>query len=414
MDRRISPAKVKRKKLLRWLPVVLVIPALYFMALAGNDHAFRVESDSIKVGTVSFGEFQDVVSLNGVLEPGRTVHITALQGGRVEEIHVEDGAFVKAGERLLSLANSDLALDFMNRETQIIEQINNLRSTRIQLDQNKRQVQEQLLDVKYRYQEQVRTFAIDSSLYRQGAIPKGDLDASVNELIYLKGLIDLTRERSETDEAYRRMQLGRIDQSIELMERNLEAIRRSLDDLVITAPIAGQMSQFSHEVGESKVKGEGLGRIDVLDSFLVSAPVDQFYLNRVSIGQEAIADLNGRTYGLEVYKIFPAVENGQFEIHLRFTEEEIPNPRRGQNLRVRLSLSATEEALRIPKGGFYGSTGGRFVYVINKDGLAEKREIELGAQNPEYYKVISGLEEGEQVILSSYESFGNSEIIEIK
>jgi HlyD family secretion protein len=274
-------------------------------------------------------------------------------------------------------------------------------------------VQEQLLDVKYRYQERVRTFAIDSNLYRQGAIPKGDLDASKNELMYLKGLIDLTRERLETDESYRRMQLGRIDQSIELMERNLDAIRRSLDDLVIKAPIAGQMSQFSHEIGETKQKGESLGRIDVLDSFLVSTPVDQFYLNRVSIGQEAIADLNGAEYGLEVYKIFPAVENGQFEIHLRFTDNEIPNPRRGQNIRVRLSLSAMEEALRIPKGGYYGSTGGRFVYVLDDEGTARKREIELGAQNPEYYKVLSGLEEGEQVILSSYESFGDSETIKI-
>ncbi|MCZ4407239.1 HlyD family efflux transporter periplasmic adaptor subunit [Cryomorphaceae bacterium 1068] len=414
MDRQISPSKIKRKKLLRWLPVVVLIPVLYFMARAGNEKVFRVDSNSIKVGTVSFGEFQDVVSLNGVLEPGRTVHITALQGGRVEEILVEDGAFVEAGEDLMYLANSDLALDFMNRETQIVEQINNLRSTRIQLDQNKRQVQEQLLDVQYRYQERVRTFAIDSSLYKQGAIPKGDLDASANELIYLKGLIDLTRERLETDEAYRRMQLGRIDQSIELMERNLEAIRRSLDDLVIRAPISGQMSQFSHEIGETKQKGESLGRIDVLDSFLVSAPVDQFYLNRVSIGQEAIADLNGVGYELEVYKIFPAVENGQFEVHLRFTEAKIPNPRRGQNVRVRLSLSATEEALRIPKGGFYGSTGGRFVYVLTDEGLAQKREIELGAQNPEFYKVLRGLEEGEQVILSSYESFGDSETIKIK
>jgi HlyD family secretion protein len=174
------------------------------------------------------------------------------------------------------------------------------------------------------------------------------------------------------------------------------------------------MSQFSHEIGETKQKGESLGRIDVLDSFLVSAPVDQFYLNRVSVGQEAFADLNGAEYGLEVFKIFPAVENGQFEIHLRFTEAEIPNPRRGQNVRVRLSLSATEQALKIPKGGFYGSTGGRFVYVLSEEGVAVKREIELGAQNPEFYKVVSGLEEGEQVILSSYESFGDSETIEIK
>jgi len=414
MDRQLSPSKVKRKKLLRFLPVLLIVPVLYFMASANSEGVYKVSSTSVKTGKVSFGEFQDVVSLNGVLEPGRTVHITALQGGRVEEILVEDGAFVEKGEVLMRLANSDLALDFMNRETQIIEQINNLRSTRIQLEQNKRQVQEQLLDVQYRYQERLRTFTIDSALYSEGAIAKGDLEASANELLYLKGLIDLTRERLDTDEAYRRMQLGQIDQSIELMGRNLEAIRRSLDDLEIKALIDGQMSQFSHEIGESKVKGEGLGRIDVLDSFIVSAPVDQYYLNRVSIGQEAIAESNGSDYALEVTKLFPAVENGQFEVHLRFVDGEMDQPRRGQNIRVRLRLSATENALRLPKGGFYGSTGGRYVYVLDEDGVARKRSTELGAQNPEYYEVKSGLEEGETVILSSYESFGDSELIEIK
>lgn len=414
MDRQLSPSKVKRKKLLRFLPVLLIVPVLYFMASANSEGVYKVSSTSVKTGKVSFGEFQDVVSLNGVLEPGRTVHITALQGGRVEEILVEDGAFVEKGEVLMRLANSDLALDFMNRETQIIEQINNLRSTRIQLEQNKRQVQEQLLDVQYRYQERLRTFTIDSALYSEGAIAKGDLEASANELLYLKGLIDLTRERLDTDEAYRRMQLGQIDQSIELMGRNLEAIRRSLDDLEIKALIDGQMSQFSHEIGESKVKGEGLGRIDVLDSFIVSAPVDQYYLNRVSIGQEAIAESNGSDYAMEVTKLFPAVENGQFEVHLRFVDGEMDQPRRGQNIRVRLRLSATENALRLPKGGFYGSTGGRYVYVLDEDGVARKRSTELGAQNPEYYEVKSGLEEGETVILSSYESFGDSELIEIR
>ena len=265
----------------------------------------------------------------------------------------------------------------------------------------------------YRYQERLRILTIDSALYRDGAIAKGDLDASANELNYLKGLKSLSKERLSTDEEYRELQLRRIDKSIELMERNLEAITRNLENLTITALIDGQISQFSHEIGESKTKGVSLGRIDVIDSFTVSAPVDQYYLNRVNFGQEATAEINEKTYELSVSKIFPAIENGQFEIHLKFLGEQMENPRRGQNVRIRLKLSATKKALKVPKGGFYGSTGGRYAYVINKEGIAEKRTISLGAQNPEYFEVISGLDENEEVIISSYESFGDSETLNI-
>jgi len=414
MDRRIKKSKFSRKRILKWLPVLLIIPVLYLLTRAGSDKRLNLDANRVQIGEVTYGDFRDVVSLNGVLEPGRTVKVTALQGGRIEAIHVEDGASVEKGDVLLTFSNTALALDFMNRETQIVEQINNLRSTRIQLEQNKRQVQEQLLQVQYQYGEQLRTYAIDSALHAQGAIPQNELAASKNELVYLRGLIDLTRERLKTDESYRRMQLGRIDNSVELMERNLDAIRHSLDDLVIRAPISGQVSQFSHEVGDSKNKGEDLGRIDVLDSFVVEAPVDQYYLNRVSLEQTATAEFGGSSYEMKVSKIFPAVENGQFLVHLKFVGEEIANPRRGQNIRVRLHLSAVKQALRLPKGAFYGSSGGRFVYVLDEDELALKRFVELGAQNAEFYQVLSGLEPGERVILSSYDSFGGAESVQLK
>ncbi len=414
MDRQLNTKRAKLKKWLRFTPILLLVPFLYIMAKEGSDSALSLEASSLKIGTVSFGEFQDVVSLNGMLEPARTVQITALQGGRVESIPVEDGTFINQGDILMTLSNADLALDFMNRETQIVEQINNLRSTRIQLDQTKRQVQEQLIDVGYRYSERQRQYGIDSSLYQDGAISRSEYDASFNELNYLRNLLKLTEDRLKTDEEYRQQQLGRIDGSIELMERNLEAIRGSMEALIITAPISGQISQFSHEVGESKSKGESLGRIDVLDSFIVAAPIDQYYLNRVSIGQQAVAEVNGTVYDLHVAKVFPAVENGQFRVHLRLDRGHFEQPRRGQNLRVRLSLSAVEEVLRIPKGAFYGSTGGRYVYVISEEGVATKREIELGAQNPDYFEVHSGLETGDKVILSSYESFGNAQQLRIK
>jgi len=381
---------------------------------ASAERSFKVNRSKLTIDQVVYDEFQEIVTVNGSLEPVKTVQITASEGGRIEEIFIEDGAQVIMGQPIMRLSNATMQLDFMNRETQIIEQINNLRSTRISLDQNKRQVQEQLLEVTYLLTEQQRQFAIDSVLHRDGAIARADYDESKNQLNYLKERLRLLKERKVTDEAYRQSQLHRIDSSIELMERNLNAIRKTLENLTIKAPISGHISQFDHEIGESKNRGETLGRVDVLDSFLIAAPVDQYYLNRVHIGQKAIADLGGRDYGATVSKIFPSVENGQFTVHLSILGEyTVGNLRRGQNTRVKLELSAKEKALMLKRGGFYQSSSGNYVYVLNDDGHAEKRKIKLGSQNPRYFRVLEGLNEGENVITSSYASFGDAEIIKI-
>jgi HlyD family secretion protein len=364
------------------------------------------------INEVKFGDFQDIIAVNGVVEPIRTVQIAANEGGRVEEIFVEDGVYVEEGTPLMRLSNATLTLDFMNRETQIIEQMNNLRSTRITLDQNKRQIQEQLLEISHQYLEQKRQYKIDSTLYAQGAIATTQYDEMFNQLVYLTERRAMLEDRMETDEQYRTSQLGRIDQSIELMERNLDAIRMNLENLIIKAPISGQISQFDHEIGETKNRGENLGRVDVMDDFLISAPIDQYYLNRVQTGQKAVAELNGRAYSSQVSKVFPAVEAGQFEVHLKFDSIQTDtNLRRGQNARVKLELSAKEKALMLKRGGFFQSTGGKYVFVVSNEGKAVKRSIELGSQNPDYIKVLSGLEEGDKVITSSYDDFGDAEVI---
>lgn len=414
MDRQIEKKRFSPKKIFLAVGVLVLVLLFWLVLNASAERTYKVDRSKITIDEVIHDEFQEIVTVNGSLEPVRTVQITASEGGRIEEIFIEDGAQVITGQAIMRLSNATMQLDFMNRETQIIEQINNLRSTRISLDQNKRQVQEQLLEVNYLLREQKRQFGIDSALCRDGAIARADFDESKNQLKYLKERLRLLKERKVTDEAYRQSQLHRIDSSIELMERNLEAIRKTLDNLTIKAPISGHISQFDHEIGESKNRGETLGRVDVLDSFLIAAPVDQYYLNRVHIGQKAIADLGGRDYGATVSKIFPSVENGQFTVHLKIVGEyAVGNLRRGQNTRVRLELSAKEKALLLKRGGFYQSSSGNYVYVLSENGQAEKRKIKLGSQNPRYFKVLEGLNEGENVITSSYASFGDAELIEI-
>lgn len=414
LDKKIERSKFPKKKIITAVAIIVLVSLAWLAISSSGEKSYRIDRSRVSIDEVVYGDFQDIIAVNGVVEPIRTVQIAADEGGRVDEIFVEDGAFVLKGDPLMRLSNTSMSLDFMNRETQIIEQINNLRSTRITLDLNKRQIEEQVLDNGYKLLERKRQFSIDSALYEQGAIAQTLFDESLNELVYLQGRKTLLHERMTTDEIYRTSQLGRIDQSIDLMERNLEAIRMNLENLTIKAPITGQISQFDHELGETKNRGENLGRVDVLDAFLISAPIDQYYLNRVHANQEAVSDLSGRAYNTSISKVFPAVEAGQFEVHLIFDSSEAPeNLRRGQNARVKLELSAKEQAVMIKRGGFFQSTGGKYVFVIDDNGKAVKRPIELGSQNPEYIKVISGLEKGEKVITSSYDDFGDTEIIYI-
>ncbi|MCB0738224.1 MAG: efflux RND transporter periplasmic adaptor subunit, partial [Bacteroidetes bacterium] len=231
---------------------------------------------------------------------------------------------------------------------------------------------------------------------------------------YLKKKHALTQLRVQEDQLYRQTQLNRIDQSIELMERNLEAIRANLDNLVVKAPMDGQLNSFDHEEGESKVKGSSLGRIDQLGEFKITAMVDQYYLNRIKVGQKATFAYGDKDFELTIAKVSPTVTGSQFEVELHFTEQVPANLTRGQLFQLKISLSAVSESVLIPKGGFYQSTGGTWVFVIDTDGNGHKRNIKLGRQNITHIEVLEGLEPGDQVLISNYESFLEIEQLKLK
>ncbi|MEZ4722783.1 MAG: efflux RND transporter periplasmic adaptor subunit [Flavobacteriales bacterium] len=411
MDRKIERKTWTSKRIGGVIVVPIVLALLFMMVFSGGESAYRVSRERVTIGAVIYDDFQDIVTIQAAVEPLTTIQIDASEGGVVEEIFVEDGANVEKNEPLLRLSNTSLSLDFMNRETQIVEQINNLRSTRITLDQNKRQVQEQLVEIDYQLAEQRRQWKIDSALYHKEAIAESEYLASKANLKYLVQRKALMEERFATDEAYRKSQLFNIDQSVEMMERNLEAIRRNLENLVVKAPISGQLNSFDHEIGETKNRGENLGRVDVLDGYQLSAQVDQFYLNRVKMEQQAEVTISNQQYRLSVSKILPTVVNNQFEIHLQFNDTIPASIRRGQSLQVRLELSAKAKSLMVDRGAFYQSTGGKYVFVVNENGEAFQREVTLGSQNPNYIQVLDGLQEGEEIITSSYKAFGEVERI---
>jgi HlyD family secretion protein len=409
VDKKIERKYPKWSKLAYWLLPVAGILVFAFVWVREKEVALRMDAEKVTVKKVEFGDFQEIITVNGTVEPLRTVRLDAREGGVVEEIFVENGQEVNAGQALMRLSNSTLMLDFMNRETQIVEQINNLRNTRITLEQNQRLSQDQYLDVVYQMNEQENQFYSDSILHEEEAIADLDYRSSKNTYDYLHSKKELLEQRLKEEENYRGGQIRRIDASIDLMERNLEAIRKNLENLTVRAPISGQLNSFDHEIGETKNRGENLGRIDLQGGFLLSALVDQHYLSRVREGLPAILRSDGKDYPMQAEKVFPTVQNNQFEVHLTFKGDVPGKIRRGQSLQIRLELSAREQALLLPRGAFYQSTGGQYVFVVDEFGKAWRRNISLGSQNPGYIKVLDGLEEGERVITSAYDAFGEAE-----
>lgn len=415
MDRIIERKKWtgKRTLTLAGLAVGVIILIVLLLMASGGKQA-TVEKERLTIETVKRGPFQEFVAINGTVQPIQTVFLDAVEGGRVDEVFVEDGVFVKAGQPLARLSNTSVMLDFMNRETQIIEQINNLRNTRITLEQTSQQLKANLLEVEYQLDLIERQYQVDTALYSDKVISDLNYHNSQANYKYQQERRELLEDRIATEEDYRKLQMLRIDKSIDLMERNLDMIRQSLENLVIKAPIDGQLTGFNLEVGQQKNRGERLGQVDVVDAFKVRARVDEHYLNRVEIGQQATFALEGGLHTLVVTKVFPTVRNNAFEIELEFVETHPESIRRGQSLQLRLTISAEREALLLSRGSFFQTTGGQWVFVLTDNGeKAHRQPIRLGNQNPQYYEVLEGLEPGDRVVTSSYQYFEDAEIINI-
>lgn len=415
MDRIIKPEE--RPGFLRryrWLIIAVLAVAFALYGLLSSAGVHELERERLAIVEVKQGLFEDVISFQAQVEPEVSFSLDAVEGGTVQEMFAEAGQTVSKGQPLLRLANTSLMLDFMNRETQIVEQINNLRNTRMQLELNERQLQEQVLDLRFEQERMARQFAIDTLLFSDSVIAKQEFADSKARFLYLEEKRELLEDNFKTNRNYRQRQLIALDRSIEMMERNLKAIRKNLENLVVRAPIDGQLTTFSPDIGQSISRGENIGRIEDLGSFILRANIDEHYLSRVSAGQKAFYEAGNFRWNLAVQKVYPQVQNAQFRVDFNYSDTVPPTLRSGQGLNLRLALSASAEALILPRGAFFSSTGGRWVFVLSADGKrAFKREVQLGRQNPDYIEVLSGLEPGERIISSSYESFKDYDELKI-
>lgn len=375
----------------------------------------NVDAGRILLDTVHRAAFREQIPVTGAVLPIRSVVIAAVEGGRVEEKFVEDGAMLKSGQLILRLSNPDLQLSYLNQEADIINQISQIQNMSLLRDQQSLNLRESALDVEYRLDLLSKRLKRTRSLARDGVVAPVELqemEDEYNNLVRRKALLLKTIEK---DSLSGLIQTQQMDNSLDLMRRNLDIARQNLDNLLIKAPIEGQLSGLSAELGESVQEGIQLAQIDDLSAYKVRVRIDEFYISRIYPEQKGFFLFAGKTYELKIAKIYPQVANGAFEADMAFTGSFPAAIKRGQTLSVNLELSAEQEALLISRSSFYQSTNGKWVYVLNPGGqTAVKRAIRLGRQNPSYYEVLEGLQAGEVVIVSGYEDFGEKDILQIK
>ena len=376
--------------------------------------SLNVDKTKLSIAKVEKNKFQEYIYVDGTAQPLRTVFIDAVQGGTVEEIFVEDGAILKKGDVILKLANPSVELDYMNRETQMYDIINNLQNTKLNIEQSKFAKEKEVVDLNYKIDKSKKEFETNSQLYKEKVISTKEYEYIKRDFEMLIKQRDIVLRSQKHDSIYNLIQISQIKSSIERLGKNLILLKENLGNLYIKAPIDGQLSSFNAEIGETKNIGQNLGQIDALEGFKIKASIDEHYLGKVFVGQEADVDYNNKTFTLKVKKIYTKISSGKFDIDLVFSEAPPIDIKKGQSLQVRLKFSGVSDAIIIPKGGYYQETNGNWIYVLDASGkYAIKRIIRTGRQNSEYYEILEGLSIGEEVITSSYDSFGGKDKIVI-
>lgn len=388
---------------------------LYNVVLGDTRSTLNVERDKITISNVERGVFQEFIPVTGTVQPQRTIYLDAVEGGRVEKIFAEAGAMLKEGDPIVLLKNSTMVLDAVNREAQMLDQMNNLQNSRVAMEQTRLALKNQLIDLENQVANAKRVFEQNEHLIQKQLISKEEFERSRENYEFLRKRLTLTHESSRNDSVVRLGQVKQLERSTERLQSNFTVVKQNLDNMLIRSPITGQLTSLNCEIGEAKTGGQRLGQIDVIDAYKVRVPVDEFYLARINIGQSGQCEIAGKSYRLIIRKIYSEVKNGRFEVDMYF-EGNIPDGvKRGQSLQIRLELGSEEQATLLTRGGFYQKTGGQWVFVIDATGKqAIKRQIRLGRQNPNSFEVMEGLQLGEKVVTSSYDTFGDAEKLVIK
>lgn len=410
MDRAIDTRPARRKRLiaLGCLGGIGLI-VIAFWSSSFSTSRVRLEEDKLQISTVEKGMFREFIPVSGTVQPIQTVFLDAPEGGTVKQRFVEDGHMVKAGEAIIELSNPQLHMDAINREAQLLDQQNNLRNTRLAMDQQTTRLKDELLNLDKDLKRLERDQRIDDRLVKDSLLAQNTYLGNSENLQYMREKRKLVAANVRSDSLFRMSQVGSITNNLLLIDQNLAFLRENLQNLVIKAPIDGQLSGLNVELGQTKQRGERIAQIDVLDGFKVRARIPEHYVSRISIGLNGSFTHAGRDHAIEIFKVYPEVSNGEFDVDLRFVGTAPEGIRRGQTFQVRLQLSEDMQAVMLPRGPFFQDTGGQWVYVIDAEGTAAKRDVKLGRQNPDMYEVLEGLKPGDRVVTSRYAAFNDAD-----
>ncbi len=413
MDRPIEKKKWPARKVAMLGGICIGSLVLVYLVWANAGRtSLAIESDRLSVSQVHGGEFQEYVPINGSVQPAMTVYLDLEEGGIVQKIYVEGGSPIKKGDLILSFSNSVVQKQNIETETRLLENLDQLRNSKISLTTSNLILKDQLLDLSYKIQDLEKTFARYQELMKKpnAQLSPEQFETAKYQLTYYKNKRELLEERIRRETALQEQQGTQIDSSIARVNRNLEILTRINDALEVRAPIDGHLSTLSAEVGQSFQRGQRVGQIDQLNSFKVRADIDQYYIAKVAVGQRGTCEFGGRSYALQVVKIYPEVTKDVFQADLQFAGAIPDGIKRGQTLQIDLSLSESKTTNMVAKGGFYRYTNGRWAYRVSADGRsAHRANIVLGRQNPQAVEVLEGLKAGDWIITSEYENFNKAD-----
>ena len=418
MDRVIEQKKglsavFSKKALPFWMGAGVLVLVVYLL-LQSDSRTIKVDASMLTISSVSDGKFDDYIRVSGQVQPMTTIQLSPLEGGVVERIIVEEGVTVKAGDPILVLANESLDLQILNSEAELAEKENMLRNTLIQMEQQKLALRQDAMGLALEVKRNKRKYEQQKALFEEKLIAREEYLKAEEDFYLSVEKYELVRERAIQDSSYRSIEIKRMEESLENMRLNMKIIRRRKDNLVIKAPIDGELGLLDAVLGQSIQQGTKIGQINSVGTYKIEAQIDEHYIDRVTLGLSATFDRQGEVFNVIVRKVYPEVRNGKFQADFRFDGNQPANIRSGQTYYLNLQLGQSEDAVIIPRGTFYQSTsGGKWIYVVSSKGdKAVKREVRIGRQNPKYYEVLEGLEPGEKVITSSYESFKDYDVLE--
>lgn len=412
IEKKTGWKRLATKKAIPYYAGAVLLIFVVWLALRDYSSTLKVDVTGLNITTVKSGEFNDYVRVTGQVQPIKTVQLSPLEAGIVEKIVIEEGSSVRQGDIIVELSNHNLSLQILDAEAQLAEKQNFLRNTVISMEQEKLSLKQERLQLNIDVARKERLYRQNEALYNKKLLSKEEWLQAKEDYELAKDKRELIIERQKQDSIYRTVQIEQLDNDLANMRRNMSLIRERVANLRIKSPITGELGQLDIVLGQSLSMGEKIGQINDLQDYKIEAQIDEHYIDRVKSGLDATFERQGTSYNTTVRKVYPEVRNGQFKADFVFSGSRPDNIRTGQTYYLNLQLGQPVQAIIIPRGAFYQSTGGNWIYVVKEgENRAVRREVKIGRQNPQYYEVLEGLEPGEKVIISSYDNFGDNEVL---